>query len=703
MSATIINAAPFPNLLGTQDNSTRALVREPEAIPTHLPKVYVYAQKGPTTPQLVVGDSRTQIYGDDTFDVRKKWANHATVLSNLVNAEGNAQMIERVLPADAGPEANLLLSLDVLPFELPDYERNTDGSIKLDVSNLPIPTGTTVPGFKAKWVVTSLNTVLGLNDFGQANVVAGDQVDTTVPLSPVTSQRYPVLQFKASSIGTYGNNAGLRIWAPTTESAGSLDKRILSGTKTYPLRMSVIRRSAVTNTAKIVETMYGEQGILVSLKKDTINPSTDAQLYVGDVFLDAYQNVKDVNYPPLIGDFGSVAVYDNNIKTLVDMFYAAEKDYVDAAIPADNVQTDFTGAADESYLFNMFSGTTSDGYPYHSFQLNSTGNGVRLGEYTNLFAAGSSDGTMSDALFAGLVTDRVTEYNNPNSHLLNSAVNVESIVYDSGFPLAAKYALCNIIAIRKDTFVALATHEVGGPVMSASEDNSMAVALRTRAQMFPESDYFGTPVMRALIMGRSGKLRNSQFTKAVSPLMEIAIKSARYMGAGNGKWKNGKGFDGAPGSILDYIYDVSVTYTPVAARNRDWDAGLNWVQSYDRRSLFFPALKTVYNDDTSVLNSYFTAMAICEINKVCERAWRYFSGVSHLSNAQLAERVNEFIIKNTQGRFDDRFVIVPNTYFTEADIARGYSWTTAVKIYAANMKTVMTTFVQAYRIDDLAA
>ena len=78
-NSTIINAAPMHNPLGTQDLSTRALPFEFESVPTHLPKQYIYAKRGPTTPQLVVGASRNQMYGDDTFDLRKKWANHTTL------------------------------------------------------------------------------------------------------------------------------------------------------------------------------------------------------------------------------------------------------------------------------------------------------------------------------------------------------------------------------------------------------------------------------------------------------------------------------------------------------------------------------------------------------------------------------------------------------------------------------------------------
>lgn len=705
---TIVNAAPFHLQLGTQDGSTRPLLRDPEAIPTHLPKVYIYAKKGPTTPQLVSGGSRSFMYGEESFDPRKKWANHATILSNTFESEGNAQMIERVIPADAGPEANLLLSLDVLDTTIDDYVRNSDGSIKLNATTgEPVVNGSSkIPGYLVKWVVTSIDDPADLaTDFGAATIKPGTQ--TTGGATPTTSQLYPILQLKMSYIGSDGNNTGIRIWAPNTSSSGAFDKRLMSQLKLYPFRISVIRRQSASQTPRIEDTIFGEQSVLTTFKPGQIDPNTDSQLSIGDVFLQAFQNLTDPKYPAVFGEFGEMKVYDNNVETLLEMFYDREKTFIDTPPAGSNIVHDFSSTngviPGEEWLFNMLTGMSSQSYPYHTFRVISAANAVRLGDSTNIYASGGDDGTMSNSAFAALVADRVTQYQNPNSQLMNQAINVESIIYDSGFPLQTKYALCSFISQRPDTFVALGTHEVGGPKLTASQDNSTAIALRTRLQMYPESDYFGTPVMRGLVMGRSGLLRSAQFKERMSVLMEVAKKAAAYMGASNGIWKSGKNFDGYPGHIVNSMYDLSVTYTSIGVRNRDWDAGLNWVQDFDRRSQFIPALKTVYSDDTSVLNSFITAMAIVEVNKVCDRVWREFSGVSGLTDLQLTDRVNRSIEAKLAGRFDDRFKFDIATYFTDVDKARGYSWTTRVDIYANNMKTVMTSFVRAKRMSDYVA
>ena len=692
----IVNAAPFFNPLGTQDLSGRPPVREPVAIPTHCPKVYTFAQKGPVgKPTLAVGAGRSALFGEKSFDVRSPYATHATVYANAFNQEGNACMYERVVPTDAGPEANLLLSLDVLPTTVDDYERNSDGSIKLNGSGQPIVVGTPIPGFKVKWVVSYINTVAGMGDFGAATITAGDQVD-----GATTSQRYPIMQFKAG-VGADYNNCGIRLWAPNTQSNGGVDTRVMANGGAYPLRLAVIKRNSETSSPTVVENMFGEQYVDVVFKPGFLHPNTENPLHIGNEnsFLNRYQNLSDPGYPVFEGDFGTVAVYQSNIDTIVNMVYTAEKAYVDTNAIASSF-VDFTGAEGEQYLFNILTGQSSSGYLYHTF-VQDTSATLALNEYTNLYAAGGSDGTMSNAAFADAVSAAVKEYNNPNSPLLDTAYYPEAFIYDSGFPIQTKKDLLNFIAIRKDTFVMLSCYEHGGPKLTALQENSVAVSLRAYASMFPESEFFGTGTCRALIMGRDGKMRSSQVDYRVPVLAEVARKAAEYMGAANGVWRNGEDFDGAPGSIIENMYDINVSYTPASARYRDWDAGLNWVQNYDRSSKFIPALKTVYTEDTSVLTGFLSCCAIVEINKVTERAWRHFSGTQKLTNAQLAQRVNDFISERLQGRFDGRFIIQPETYFTTADLARGYSFTVKVKIYAPNMKTVATTYVEAYRRDSL--
>jgi hypothetical protein len=328
---------------------------------------------------------------------------------------------------------------------------------------------------------------------------------------------------------------------------------------------------------------------------------------------------------------------------------------------------------------------------------------VRLTKNTNLFLSGSSDGTISNTLLDSLVAADMDNYNNSLHEYNDLVMHPESIIYDSGFGLATKKVLPKFISRRKDTFVALSTYAWNAPSISLADQYSVGVALKTMMELYPESATFGTPVMRGIIIGGSGTLSGSLYTKRVPLTYELLYKAARYMGSKNGAWKNGFCFDKAPLSIVTQIKDIDVTWVPTSTRNALWGVGLNFVLNYQVRTQFFPALQTVYENDTSVLNSFFTAVAIAYLNKISHAAWREFSGTISLTNAQLEEQVNNFVAAQVKDKFDGKFVIVPNATVTELDDLRGYSWTLGIKLYANNMRTVMTTFVESYRQSDLTA
>lgn len=690
----IRNAAPMTILRGTQDLSRRTVPPEPEVLPTHLPKIYIYAQKGPTTPELVVGNSRNQMYGDDTFDERGIFTTHQTILSNKVNAEGNAQMIERVLPADIGPRANFTLWADVLETDVTVYQRNADGSYVLDEltgNKVPAVPAATVPGYKIKWVLSSVTAIADEDKFGTQTQTPGDQTD-----GATQSVRYPVLQFWASSYGSYFNLAGLRLSAPSELTTTAVDEVALTDLKAYPYRVSVIRKAKATSTPAIVMSEFGEAFFDFTLKPGSVHPSFNSEMYLGDIFLDKYQNLTDPAFPKKYGDFGGMHVYQDNIDTILNLFYASEKEEV-------NAFTDFTATGtDEAYKVNIFTCRNSNNVPYNTIELiDSVAGAVYLTENTNLYADGATDGTMDElTLFPGLVEERVAGYADENSYLQDTAMYPESYIYDTGFPLATKYELTKFISIRRDTFVLLSTYTVGGPELSAANENSIALSLMARIQSYPESDYFGTHVVRGLIMGRYGALKNSNYKKKLPITIELATMAARMMGAGNGRWNQEFLFDRAPRNQINMFKDINITFTSTKVRNKDWDVGLNWVQTSTRSSYFIPALQTVYNDDTSVLNSFFFAAVCVEMQKVAERVWRLYSGNVSLSDGELFDAVNRSVEERSVGRFADLFKIVPAAYKTEADEARGYSYTLPISIYGNNMSTVATVELKAYRMSD---
>ena len=683
-----VNAAPMVLFRGIQDNSTVALPIEPAVLPTHLPKGYIFAQKGPTDPQLGIGSTRTQTYGAESFNELGIYHNHQTALLNICNANGNAQMIERVIPDDCGPKSTIQLFLDVLPVTVTQYLRNPDGSIKLDpVLGTPMVNASAAPvaGYKMRWVVKNITTLAGETAFGQLVQGVGTLTD---PTSTGPSVLYPIQEWQANSYGQVFNNSGINLWAPTTSSG--LDMNIVNDLGMYPMRMSLVSRTSSSNTATITPTLTGDSYVDFVFAPKAVHPIYGNKLDPVSV-LGQYQNLATNGTQIQYCDFGAVNCYYNNIIAIQKLVIAAEM----LAAPS---FTDFD-TADDYQLCNIVNGCTTTGAPYVSVVYDYTSaNALRLTQNTNIYAAGGADGTMTDEVFAQLVSARVKQYADESSPFMDDAMYPESIIYDSGFPLQTKEDLLSFISVRKDTAVVLSTYVVGAGQMTEVEEQSMAVTLKAFAQNYPESSYFGTPVCRVVIMGRNGTLIDSNVAYNVPLTLELANKASQFMGASNGVWKANYLFDSWPGNKVDIIENINITSTSATTRINDWDAGLNWVQAFDRAQYFFPALHTLYPDDTSVLCSFITVMACVELQKVGARAQRTYSGNISLTDAQLIQRVNTFVETNTTGRFCNLFVIKPQCTITAADAIRGYSWTLPINIYANNEKTAMTLSVVANRM-----
>lgn len=683
MNASML-ATPRMEYQGLEDNSTVQQDLPAEVRPTHFPLSFIYAAWGPEGMMPCAGTQRTSLYHADSFVENSKYATHSTVLSNRVNATGNTQMHWRMIPKDAGPKSSLRLWLDLLPTMKKTWVRNSDGSYKFNDDGVRIETGEVIPGFIGKWVVSKVE-----DDFSVATEKDGIQTDS----QGNTSVMYPWMDFEVPHYGKHGDNFGLSMWAKTANGEDPLDKRLLTEAKLYPFQVAFMSRKDEMSTGKAVTNLFGANSVEMSFKPGAYDRNYNERKYVGEDLIGKYQNLDD-RMDPKYGPFGKVFVYDEVIATVLESLYNAEAAYVTA-------DHDFDGSAvdENKYLFNVISGTTSSGRPYDAFELDYSGKGVvRMSQNATFFAQGGSDGTMNETAFADLVEEAMDEFENPNSaYAMDDIRYPVSFLYDSGYPLKTKYALCKFIGLRKDTAVVLSTYDTQGARLTASQESSLAVALRTRLQLYPESTYFGTPVCRGMVVGRNGKLIGSDYRGRLPLTIEIATKAARYMGAGNGVWKGQYSFDRGQMSRVTDFTDVNVTFTPADVRNADWSNGLVWVESFSQRDLHFPAMKTVYSDDTSILNSFFNMAGCVEMVKVARLAFVEYVGSDKLTNSEFKKSQEEFIAANVKGRFDNRFIITPTVFYTVADTKSGFRWSTRINFKGPNQKTVMSLGIDVER------
>lgn len=140
----ILNNTPRVVLNGIDDRSVPTIATTPQVFPIHLPLFYLQTQKGPDNDVVIVNNynEAVSIFGEDTFNVKSDYFNHATALALRLLNLNNPIYIRRVIRnnlTDIAKEANGILAVEVdTTTDFLPYVRLSDGTIALDSNNLRI-------------------------------------------------------------------------------------------------------------------------------------------------------------------------------------------------------------------------------------------------------------------------------------------------------------------------------------------------------------------------------------------------------------------------------------------------------------------------------------------------------------------------------------------------------------------------------------
>ena len=683
---TINNNTPRVILNGIKDESVLPLVPESEQIPIHLPLIYVQTERGPVEPVLVMAGDYTRIYGDASIDPRLPFFNHATLMAMTVLGEGNSVLIKRIISATAKcASLTLIATVDKTAGIINHYARNPDGTVIEGINGDPTFVSPAVPvpgGAKVKfsWVPTSTYNLPQLNSSG--NIIGYDTFPTFQSYMWATTNgvanpniiTYPILTADASSIGAFGNNVGLRLWKANSLSSTPADIDIINDQESLIYSAQLVERAS-NNTTIIQESLYNAKSLEFTLKPNTYNYKTNVNLDIQGLITMWGNDGIQSGQSPIYGPLSAITFHSNFIDTILDELLIVEN----TILPQPTTK----------WMMDLFSGTDVNDIHHYGFQIDTTG--ARISEGRTQYLVEGADGDLSLSAFNASVGNEIDfNYQNSDYPLVDAAEYPFSAIYDSGYPIPIKKKFFKWTSYRKDVHVAVATHVAGQAVLSVEDEISVATDLRSSAAVYAESDVQGTGVCRVVIVGHSGVLINNSYTDRVSVIFDLAAKRARYLGAGNGKMKNGLGYDNAPYNQVTTMKDINNTYLTQSGKDAVWNAGINFVEHFDRRTLFFPGLQTVYAIKNSVLTSEMMMQICVDVTKQCDITWKLLTGNTQLTRPQFIDRSNAILAKLVEGRYDDRVTIVPRTYFTPGDVARGYSWTMDVAVYSNIMKSVGT-------------
>lgn len=681
---------------GINDQSRGSIPLEAETFAQHLPLLRLFCQDGPSNTFYFGPNSGNfaDIYGGETLNRRSKYFNSQSLLAEQLLEQGNGFFVKRLIPDDAPPPARLALGIDIVEDDIPrtigtlngfdypdDVVTNPDGFVLNADGDIE-----TVPGYRARLVFIEDQDapVGGLRTVDGAFVSERDGTQ---------SRLYPLLELPTSFVGEGGQMKGIRMWAPTTNEAVPFDESVANEFKTRVYRIQLVRRDETGGSPITVRTNTGEEYIDVTFAPGSYSPSTDREFYIGDILIDAYNDDGiATGTAPRFSPFSDIHVYQENIETVQQMIFDQELD--SAVNPAASAYLEAPGQID------IFSGREADGDQHVALHLEGPiMGGLRLSPDTVVYAAGGGDGTINLEEYERLVNRENLNFGELGDQYENLAYFPFSVVYDTGLSMDAKSNMMRILGKRADVRTVFTTYvETDGRAPTVSEELSRVQALMADLRAYPESILYGTGVCRAEIIMQTGRLASGNYLKPVPQVIDYAVRWADFAGAGTGIMREGRDIDRAANKRVTLIRDHNVKFFNSRTQAELWDNGGTYTLTYDRRSQYYPAIQSVYADKTSVLVSPITVSICCDIIRLMRLVHAEYSGDTTLTPAQLAERCEQMTLDLTNNRYNDRVNIIPEVYFTEADVERGYSWHARVRVEANTMRTVMVFDLETHRM-----
>ena len=705
----IINGSPALYNLGTKDESIKGTPPRPIVVGKHVPLIFLFSAGGPVEKQIVDPERIIPLYREETFDRTKPYFNHQTRLLERVMGAGSTIAIKRIIPEDNDTIANVTIYVDYVKDTVDVYKRHDDGSIARDENGDPI-VEEQHDGYKfilvAEYNNDDVTTPIGTKTMktGHLKNKNGDP-----------STMVPVIELRGKYKGAVYNNLGVAFELPTED---NLDEGLKTENLSLPWTFYKFKRPDEKSTGVIVKNILGSEGKQFIFKKNGVDPISRKNAELRSA-MELWYNLTNPLVPVIYPEFDEPYIYYENLERIQKDLLSTEKDYFNKdveTVEGHTVNTlewlDFVpdkDIEDQWGLTNPFTAKSVKRVPAFTYyytdedvELKDNEKEITFSKATPVYLGNGKDGTLSREEFEKGVRKYMAKYLDKNSEVMDVALNMENVIYDSGFELDTKKTLVNFITIRKDTILGLATRidSLGREKWDTLEtQRSIGLLLKARLGLAPESTFFGTPVTRAFIVIGSGIDELDPSKNRYSLVLDIATKAARMMSGE--KWKREFLFDTGERNVIETFSHIEPKFIPQGIKPVLWNIGLIWPQPYRNNLYTFPQLQSVYDNDMSMLNNIFAAFALTVINKVADAAHRKFTGAVSLTPAELTSAVTNYMSEELKDKFAGLFKIKVKTEITDYDAIRGYSWTTVTEIGGEIMKTVMTHYIVAKRKEDM--
>ena len=666
---------PFPHYqINVKDNSIYE-VEYTTILPVHRPIWIMRCQQGP------VGDPvwcptytyASNMFGEQTFTNtnKKYYSPQAKVLTDTLTYNG--AFICRAADETA---LNSVVIIEAYVRQVDDvlqYAYDEDGNRLLDDDGNYVEkqeNGQPVyePGVEIKFVKRhELLSSEEVSGYDYSSLQRRTVVDTDAEGTEITWSVYPIMVFEALYPGEYGNDLCFSLFYKNSENAAG----DVNYYQTLFYTFAPARREYDSTTVTPHYDIYNTTQNSFAANPETLNPDTGAEMSMQAVLNKAYD--EDSHQLPY-----TIYTYEENLLAVGNRIAQVESEtslgHTKPTYDAEAIMNTSFG-----YLVNVISCRNLKGVPYDHVRLitisDEDENVIQLAEDNYIYLANGADGDLSDLMVQNCIQQFCAKTLNPQ--IVDKFRYPFTHMYDVGYNFDTKYAMIDFLDVRDDIMIELSTQVLmddnTGRTITLNDqmtDESNGEALRSRALLMRESVLKGTDCCRCAIYAHAGFLADGVYSDPMPFTYWSAMKHARF---GNLPYMNTTEPRGWPQSYNEFFKVSSVNwinYDP-EGQSRVWDSGINYVQWADMTRIFYPALRTVYRAETSVLVDQWFVDAVVYTKHVVRNAWGRFSGRNDKS-AVLQQAIKEYLDTELSYLYNGKYDFEVSVYQTAEEQRIGY-------------------------------
>lgn len=479
---------------------------------------------------------------------------------------------------------------------------------------------------------------------------------------------YPIMVFEALYPGEYGNDLCFSLFYKNSENQSG----DVNFYKTLFYTFAPARRDYNSTTVTPHYDIYNTTQNSFAANPETLNPDTGAEMSMQAVCNKAYD--EDTHQLPY-----TIYTYEENLNLIGNRIAQVESEESLGLTkptydPAEIMNTAF------GYMVNVIACRNLGGTPYDHVRLITIDENdedvVQLAEDSYIYLAGGYDGNdISDEMVQNCIQQFCAKKLNPK--IVDKFRYPFTHMYDVGYNFDTKYAMLDFLDVRDDVMIELSTQVLmadgtGRTIQMNDQmtDESNGEALRSRALLMRESVLKGTDCCRCAIYAHTGFLADGVYSEPMPFTYWSAMKHAQF---GNLPYMNTTEPRGWPQSYNEYFKVSSVNwinYDP-EGQSRVWDTGINYVQWADMTRIFYPALRTVYRAETSVLVDQWFVDAVVYTKHVVRKAWGKFSGRND-KVAVLQQAIKEYLDTELSYLYNGKYDFEVSVYQTAEEQRIGY-------------------------------